>query len=485
MCSWLLAPPIRWDVSLPNETDAMLQEKALNEEKPKWWSFFAWPIVGAGLAFGILGLMTIGIYILPIALIGLFALHKWGGNRKSSAGLISGIGLPLIYIAILNRGGSGMVCGSSKDGGSWCRQEWSPWPWLIIGLGLVILGVVMFLRLRGKAAQTSEFGHGEAVIATEPIPHPLDSPIENRARKLFALGAATWTIVGLISVVKGWDSVDRGAELFFFATILLATLAGVGATVSALQGKRRATILLLFGSIIFPTYLVWEISLLPIALACYLLFSPLIASLRNSEMRLRNIQVLSILVIAIILSLGWLKFHVDPMASTESKRVEQAFVQMSITVSNKEGVPTPWLVPMHVGVASYSDGSKASLWVPLPSPQGVRSGCFYVDQPSKGGAFGFYDSLCRVAKSEVILERQGRVVVGYVRMTKAHFATINSAGITVDALITNGYFIFPSVVSADPNARFTISFIDPGGATCKVVSLPAPGDSTSVQCVIS
>ncbi len=75
--------------------------------------------------------------------------------------------------------------------------------------------------------------------------------------------------------------------------------------------------------------------------------------------------------------------------------------------------------------------------------------------------------------------------MGYVRITKAHFATIRAGDVTVEAPITFGYFIFPSVVSEDPKTKFTISFIDPGGATCKVADLLAPGSSTSIDCVIA
>ena len=174
----------------------------------------------------------------------------------------------------------------------------------------------------------------------------------------------------------------------------------------------------------------------------------------------------------------------NPMA-TESRRVQNAFDGIFSAVSKKEAVPLPWITPVRAGTVSYTDGSKASLWVPKATPEGNRSSCFYVDQPRKGGASGFYDSLCSVPKSEVILERQGPVVVGYVRMTKARFATITSGGITVDVPITFGYFIFPSIVSEDPKAKFAISFIDPGGATCKVVDLPAPGSAASIECVIA
>jgi len=123
---------------------------AVSTGKPSWPSFFAWPIIGAALSLSVLGAMTIGLFILPFAIAGLFALRKWGGNQKSSVGLISGAGLPVLYVAYLNRQGPGMVCGSYKNGGGYCMQEYSPWPFLLVGAILVILGVVLFIRLRSQ-----------------------------------------------------------------------------------------------------------------------------------------------------------------------------------------------------------------------------------------------------------------------------------------------------------------------------------------------
>lgn len=123
----------------------------VNASKPSWTSFFAWAIVGAALSLSVLGAMTIGLFILPFAIAGLFALRKWGGNQKSSVGLISGAGLPVLYIAFLNRQGPGMVCGSYKNGGGYCTEEWSPWPFIFVGAILVILGVVLFIRRRSQA----------------------------------------------------------------------------------------------------------------------------------------------------------------------------------------------------------------------------------------------------------------------------------------------------------------------------------------------
>ncbi len=120
----------------------------MNSEKPKLSSFLAWPVVGAALSFSVLALMTIGIFILPFALLGLFILLKWGGDRRSSVGLISGLGLPLLYVAFLNRDGPGTICSPYGNGGQQCMDEWSPWPWFLIGAALVATGIALFVRLR-------------------------------------------------------------------------------------------------------------------------------------------------------------------------------------------------------------------------------------------------------------------------------------------------------------------------------------------------
>ena len=120
----------------------------MNDDKPKLWSFLAWPVEGAALAVSVLGALTIGAYIMPFALVGLFILLKWGGDRRSSVGLISGIGLPLLYIAFRNRDGPGTICSSYGSGGRQCTEEWSPWPWFLIGAALVATGIALFVRAR-------------------------------------------------------------------------------------------------------------------------------------------------------------------------------------------------------------------------------------------------------------------------------------------------------------------------------------------------
>jgi hypothetical protein len=107
-----------------------------------------WLLVGSLYALSIVGAFTIGIFVLPIAVAATLLLVRHHADG-SAAGLLSGAGLPLLYIAYLNRDGPGTVC-SSTAGGSSCTDEWSPWPWILVAVVLVAAGVLVFIRLRSS-----------------------------------------------------------------------------------------------------------------------------------------------------------------------------------------------------------------------------------------------------------------------------------------------------------------------------------------------
>lgn len=107
----------------------------------RWEWFVAGLVAGAALAVGLLGALTIGIFVLPLAV----ALTVFLAIRHPEAliGAISGLGLPLLYVAYLNRDGPGTVCVTSA-GGTSCTDEWAPLPWALAGLALVAVGTVVF-----------------------------------------------------------------------------------------------------------------------------------------------------------------------------------------------------------------------------------------------------------------------------------------------------------------------------------------------------
>jgi hypothetical protein len=107
--------------------------------------FALWAAVGAGGVLGVLTAPTIGLFVLPLT-VALAAVLVWRRRvRLAGPGIVTGIGLLPCYIAYLNRGGPGTVCTTSATGGS-CTQEWSPWPWLAVGVGFVVAGVVLQAR---------------------------------------------------------------------------------------------------------------------------------------------------------------------------------------------------------------------------------------------------------------------------------------------------------------------------------------------------
>jgi hypothetical protein len=112
-------------------------------------AFIAWCVVGAALCFGVLSLLTVGPFVLLVTffLCG-FLLWRldfgWG-----MAGMISGAGLPLLYVAWLNRSGPGEVCTYTATSTE-CGDESSPWPLAVVGVLLLVVGVVVFVRQRGR-----------------------------------------------------------------------------------------------------------------------------------------------------------------------------------------------------------------------------------------------------------------------------------------------------------------------------------------------
>jgi hypothetical protein len=131
---------------------SMMTSMPIDRQNVIW--FIAWMLTGAGYALGILGALSIGPYILLITVAATIVLATHAESKVGLPGLISGLSLPLFYVAFLNRSGPGTVCTSTATSQS-CVDEWSPWPWLAIGIVLLVSGCVWFAmsnRRRGVAA---------------------------------------------------------------------------------------------------------------------------------------------------------------------------------------------------------------------------------------------------------------------------------------------------------------------------------------------
>jgi hypothetical protein len=101
--------------------------------------FIAWMLVGAGYALGLLSVLSIGAYVLLITVVATFVLATRAGNRVGLPGLVSGLSLPLFYVAYTTTATS-----------QTCSDQWSPWPWIVVAILLLVSGCVWFAMAKRR-----------------------------------------------------------------------------------------------------------------------------------------------------------------------------------------------------------------------------------------------------------------------------------------------------------------------------------------------
>ncbi|MDQ3095156.1 MAG: hypothetical protein M3Q82_04230 [Actinomycetota bacterium] len=132
-----------------------------------WKSFGAWFVVGAAASLGALTVLSIGVVLLPIALIAIMLLAARPMTRRGVPGMVSGAGSPLLYVGYLNRRGPGTIC-SEIGSGVQCNDYRSPWLWFGLGAALVALGVARFIIVRRR---------GIPAAIPNPYPRPRNGQI--------------------------------------------------------------------------------------------------------------------------------------------------------------------------------------------------------------------------------------------------------------------------------------------------------------------
>lgn len=123
-----------------------------------------WLVGGAALGLGVASLPSIGMFVLGGAVVVLVAaaIVTRGSGWPF---VLAGAALPLLWVAWLHRRGPGWVTYETETGGGG-RELLDPVPWLLAGLGLLVLsGTLMLLtrwlvRRRGTGRAGRQRGPG-------------------------------------------------------------------------------------------------------------------------------------------------------------------------------------------------------------------------------------------------------------------------------------------------------------------------------------
>src|SRR5579864_8442324 len=92
-----------------------------------WGWFVAWSLVGAAYVVGVLGVLTIGLFVLPFAVTGTVLLVRSARPRRAVAGLVGGPAWICSFFAVRDHGSS-PVCSGALGGGTCAYQPWNRWP---------------------------------------------------------------------------------------------------------------------------------------------------------------------------------------------------------------------------------------------------------------------------------------------------------------------------------------------------------------------
>lgn len=104
--------------------------------------FWAWALVGVGAALAAVSLGP--ILLLPVAAVAL-VLARRSSIRPSAFGVLSGVGILLLYVAYLQRDGPGTTCWHTATT-SGCSHPLNPLPWAITGGAFFACGIAAYAR---------------------------------------------------------------------------------------------------------------------------------------------------------------------------------------------------------------------------------------------------------------------------------------------------------------------------------------------------
>ena len=130
----------------------------MKSDRSGWLALAEWTFAAAAVALGVLSILSIGVFVLPVAAIvmALVAIR----NRiwpEGVAGMLMGAGLTSLCIAYIQRDSSACPPGGFQTvaldtltvGRNYSCGGFDPLPWLLAGC--VLIGAGLYTTLRGRS----------------------------------------------------------------------------------------------------------------------------------------------------------------------------------------------------------------------------------------------------------------------------------------------------------------------------------------------
>lgn len=107
------------------------------------WPYLYWAFVGVLIGYGVVGILSIGIFVLAAALIlTILGVAMQRARMSAMLAIIPGLGVLPLWVASNNWGGPGELCGTSATG-QYCNELLDPWPFGIFGAIVLVGGIAL------------------------------------------------------------------------------------------------------------------------------------------------------------------------------------------------------------------------------------------------------------------------------------------------------------------------------------------------------